>query len=50
MERQSVEVEIEPHLVINYITDKSSINNSCMCELRVTQLRLEFNGSVLSIV
>ena len=46
---ESVELEVEPHVVINHITDKSTIDNSCMLDHRKTQLRLEFKGSVLSI-
>ena len=36
--------------VFNQLTDDSLINNSCMSNMRVTQLRLEFRDSVLSVV
>ena len=47
---QRVELGLEPHLVINHIIDDSLINKSLMLVLRMTQLILEFNGSVLSVV
>jgi len=37
-------------VVINLLTDDFLINNSCMSYLRVTQLKLEFRDSVLSVV
>ena len=45
-----MEVGLEPHLVINQITDNSLNNNSCMSVTRNTQLRLELKGSVLSVL
>lgn len=50
MRGQRGELGLEPHLVINHITDDSLINNSCMSIMRKTQLTSEFKGSVLSVV
>ena len=47
---KSVELELEPHALINQLTEKSTINNSCISDMRVTQLRFEFMGSVLSVI
>ena len=45
-----MELGLEPHLVINQIIDDLVINNSCISVLRNIELRLEFKGSVLSVV
>ena len=47
---KSVELELEPHPMVNQLTDGLAINNSFMSDLRVTQLRLEVKENVISIV